>query len=84
MNHTSPVGLPPLRQAQSLPTNILKSLKALIEVFPFPVGLGLCFSLSVSPSVFFLAEWEGGRGGVWVLLISHTPEAIVELRGPEG
>lgn len=81
MNHTFPVGLPPLSPAQSLPTNILKSLMALIEVFPFPVGFGLCFSLGVSPSDFFLAEW--GQG-VWVLLVSHTPEASCGTEVPRG
>ena len=60
MNHTFPVDLPPHTPAQSLPTNILKSPMPLTEVFPFPVGLGLCFSLGVSPSDFFLAEWGGG------------------------
>lgn len=83
MNHTFPVDLPPLTSAQSLPTNILKSPMALTEVFPFPVGFGLCFSLSVSPSDFFLAEWGGGRG-VGVLLVSHTPEASCGSEVPKG
>ena len=81
MNHTFPVDLPPLTSAQSLPTNILKSPMALTEVFPFPVGFGLCFSLSVSPSDFFLAEWGGG--GVWGCSWSPTPQKpAVEVRFP--